>query len=146
MLSPSLESSIFPSASPQKSNEAVAAASILSLESVSFTSSTFGAAMSAGIAVIAPRILFLERGSRMRSEAVTGSFTGAVACGDAAAAAAGAVAVCAHPEARQKHAKNNVTRMRFMESLLNMLERGLERDLRFTPINEMPPQLPRPLR
>jgi hypothetical protein len=82
----------------------------------------------------------------MRSEAVTGSFTGAVACGDAAAAAAGAVAVCAHPEAGQKHAKNNVTRMRFMESLLNMLERGLERDLRFTPINGMPPQLPRPLR
>src|ERR1700678_749911 len=67
------------------------------------------------MAVIAPRILFRERGSSMRSEAVTGSFTGAAVCGVADAAMDDcAAAVCDQAEPMQAHA-NNVTRIRFIE-------------------------------
>src|ERR1700722_16704734 len=72
------------------------------------------------MAVIAPRILFRARGKSMRREAVMGSFTGAAVC-----AAAGGVAVWAHPEATypqtQIVAKINVTRARFIMCLLTLL-------------------------
>src|ERR1700684_1632386 len=79
------------------------------------------------MALMAPRILFRERGSSMRREVATGSFTGAEACG-AAGAAAGALTVCADPDATQpqRHTitKRNVTKLRFIRSLLDLLDRS----------------------
>ena len=62
-----------------------------------------------GISVIAPRMFFRERGKSMRSEAVTGSFTGTAGVDE------GAIAPCAHPELIETHTTKSVTRMRFIE-------------------------------
>src|ERR1700693_5407089 len=82
------------------------------------------------MAVMAPRILLRERGNNIRSEVATGSFTGAAACG-AAGAAVGALVVCANPDAMQPQThtetKRNVTRMRFICNLLNLLDRRADR-------------------
>src|ERR1700722_18851922 len=70
---------------------------------------------------MAPSVLFRERGSNNRSEVATGSFTGAAACG-AAGVAAGALIVCANPDATQPqtHTKTKRTKMRFIRNLLKL--------------------------
>ena len=68
------------------------------------------------MAVMAPRVLFRERGSSMRSEAVTGSFTGAAACGAPGAEVGARLRVSDAPQAQtNRNSKDNVTRMRFIE-------------------------------
>src|ERR1700691_5733428 len=82
------------------------------------------------MAAMAPRGLVRERGSSMRRPAVTRSLTGAAACG-VAGAAAGALIVCANPDATQAQTHTetirNVAKMRFIRTLLNMLDRRADR-------------------
>src|SRR5580698_7586276 len=70
------------------------------------------------MAPMAPRVLFRERGSSKRSEAVTGSLV----CGDAEGAGAAEVEVWARPRPSERQAKTHeVTTMSFTRILLNRL-------------------------
>jgi hypothetical protein len=70
------------------------------------------------MAVIAPRMLLRERGKSMRSEAVTGSFTGALACGAAMVEEAGGGVVCACKHVKRRQVKIKVENIRFIRNLL----------------------------